>query len=75
MSSGFLGYGNAFSKGFQHDVTHSPSVNALEANINSVRDYKFAQLESYKDQVSRIHSKLMTRKEVCSGGNSSITSL
>ena len=75
MSTGFLDYSNAFTKGFHNAVSHSPSVNALEANINSVRDFKFAQLESYKEQVNRIHSKLMSQKAVSSGGNSTITSL
>ena len=45
LNTKFLDYNNNFNKTF----AQSSTVNALESNINSVRDYKFAQLESYKD--------------------------
>ena len=71
LNTKFLDYNNNFNKTF----AQSSTVNALESNINSVRDYKFAQLESYKDQIARIHLKLMNQKQVSSGGNSMITSI
>jgi hypothetical protein len=45
LNTKFLDYNNNFDKNFGQSST----VNALESNINSVRDYKFAQYESYKD--------------------------
>ena len=51
------------------------AINKVAGNINSVRDYKFQQFDAQQERIRRIHQKLMQKKAVSSGGNSSLDAI
>lgn len=55
--------------------TPQTAINIVATNINSVRDYKFQVFDAHQDKIRRIHQKLMQKKSVSSGGNSSLNSI
>lgn len=58
-----------------HRASPQSAINKVAANINSVRDYKFQQFEAQQERIRRVHQKLMQKKPVSSGGNSSLSSI
>ena len=51
------------------------AINKVATNINSVRDYKFQLFDAHQERIRRIHQKLMQKKAVSSGGNSSLNAI
>jgi len=67
LNGKFLNYNNTMT--FNRASPRS-NVYKVNKNVNSIQEMKFEELENYKDKINRIHSKLMNKKPVSSGGNS-----
>lgn len=55
--------------------TAQSAINKVATNINSARDYKFHLFDAHQERIHRIHQKLMQKKAVSSGGNSSLNAI
>ena len=67
LNGQFLNYNNTMT--FKR-ASPGSNVYKVNKNVNSIQEMKFEELESYKLKINTIHSKLMDKKPVSSGGNS-----
>jgi len=68
LNGRLLNYNNTF----YNKLPPQGKLNKVDQNVDNIRDYKLLEMETYKQQISDLHSGLMIRKSVCSGKDSNL---
>ena len=71
LNGRLLNYNNTF----YNKLPPQGKLNKVDLNMESIKDYKTVEMETYKEQISDLHSSLMARKQVSSCKDSNLTQI